>query len=219
MKKKILVLFLLALLLIPFNVSASKTYKSLNLVDTLKEENIDKEFKNYSENNNQITIYMFRGKGCGYCRAFLNFLNSITEEYGKYFKLESYEVWYDSNNKKLMDDVSSFLGQPAQGVPYIIIGDKVFPGYAADYDEQIKEQIVKLYKTNKSDRYDVMKEYNKTKNTNVSSTKIIIWNLVVVLVAAIGIILFINTKFNKINENIEKISKNINKTNKETKKK
>ena len=220
MKNKVIVFLLMILMVLPLTVYAkSDDYNTKNLTETLKDESIDPEFKNYEENNNQITIYMFRGKGCGYCRAFLTFLNSITEEYGKYFKLESYEVWNDSKNKDLMDKVSSFIGQPAQGVPYIIIGEKVFPGYANTYDEQIKAAITSLYNTNKSDRYDVMKEYKKSlKSTSgVSSTKVIIWNLVFVTVATLIVMVFVNFKFKQVNESVAKIEKSINKTNKPSK--
>ena len=131
-----------------------------------------------AKSNDKITIYMFRGKGCGYCRSFLNFLSSINPEYGKYFELKSYEVWYDENNGELMSKISTFLEQEAGGVPYIIIGDKVFAGYASSYDDQIKTAIKNLYETKKSKRYDVMAEYekkegklsNKYKSLNLKKT-------------------------------------------------
>lgn len=118
-------------------------------------------FSANAKSNDKITIYMFRGKGCGYCRSFLTFLSNINPEYGKYFELKSYEVWYDQNNGELMSKISTFLEQEAGGVPYIIIGDKVFAGYASSYDEQIKTAIKDLYNTKKSKRYDVIKEYEK----------------------------------------------------------
>ena len=46
----------------------------------------------------KATIYLFRGKGCGYCRALLTFLNSINDEYGDMYELKSYEVWNDQTN-------------------------------------------------------------------------------------------------------------------------
>ena len=114
-----------------------------------------------AKKNDKITIYMFRGKGCGYCRSFLTFLSNINEEYGKYFELESYEVWYDADNNALMKTISGFLGEEARGVPYIIIGDKVFAGYSSSDDNELKSAIKKLYDTKKSKRYDVFKEYKK----------------------------------------------------------
>ena len=115
-----------------------------------------------ADSNDKINIYLFRGYGCGYCHRFLEFLNSIDNEYGKYYNLVSYEVWYDENNYNLMMNISNFLNNPAGGVPYIIIGDQVFGGYASSYDDKIKDAIKKLYDTKKEDRYDVFKEYQKS---------------------------------------------------------
>lgn len=185
----------LGLLLIPFNVSASeKSYVTKNLEETFAEEEqlykdseepFTYDLSSYTESDNQITIYLFRGKGCGYCKRFLTFLNSIVPEYGKYFKLESYEVWYDNSNSKLLDKVSSFLDEDAGGVPYIIIGDQVFPGYASVYDDSIKQAIVNLY--NSTDRYDVFEEMAKAeaeanKSSNGNTITIVIWSCVFTIV-------------------------------------
>ena len=163
MKKKIklLLIMLISLIIIPLNVKA-ETYNTLDFKEALKDEGIEEKFKNYKPDDNAITIYMFRGKGCGFCRAYLEFMNSIADEYGKYFKMETYEVWNDSNNSALMNEVSTYLGQVATGVPYIIIGDQVFAGYNERYDESIKSKIKEVYDTKKSKRYDVFKEMEKS---------------------------------------------------------
>ena len=205
--KKIAIFLLGILMLLPISVNAKEEYTSLNLKQTLEEEGIDLEYSDYKETDDQVIIYMFRGKGCGYCRAFLTFLNSIAEEYGKKFKLVSYETWYDTKNQELMDKVGTFFNQPAQGVPYIVIGDKVFAGYASSYDDQIKAKIDEMYATKKSKRYDVMKEMNKKSSNSSSSssnTAVIIWNACISTVAAIVVILFVNDRYVKLNEAINK---------------
>ena len=53
-----------------------------------------------------------------------------------------------------MQKVSETTGEEAGGVPYIVIGDKVFAGYSENYDEDIKNKIDELYNTKKSKRYD-----------------------------------------------------------------
>lgn len=155
MKKKILLFVAMCLLVLPITTKAISIdkYKTLNLKEALKEEEIDEAFKSYKETDKQATIYLFRGKGCGYCRAFLTFLNSIVDDYGKYFKVVSFEVWNDADNSALLNSVATFMNEPAGGVPYIIIGDKVFGGYAESYDEDIKKAIKNLYDS--KDRYDV----------------------------------------------------------------
>ena len=140
MKKYLfLLLMTVSLLVVPFTVKADskKTvlgndYTTKNFVEALQEENMDIP-AGYSENNDQAIIYLFRGNGCSFCRAFLTFMTSISEEYGKYFKIVSFEVWNNENNWYLLNQISYLKeGNIAQGVPYIIIGDKVFGGYADD---------------------------------------------------------------------------------------
>lgn len=222
MKKKIkLLLFIIfTMMVLPCGVYA-ETYNKLDFRKTLAEEEIEEKFKSYKPDENAITIYMFRGKGCGYCRAYLEFMNSITDEYGKYFKMETYEVWNDSANSKLMQDVSSFLGQPAGGVPYIIIGDKVFGGYSSTYDDSIKEAITKLYDTKKSKRYDVFKEMEKGSKSSFFESlddNFIIWNFVFEFVASVIIITYINLKFKELDAKIDKGNNNKIKNDKKSKK-
>ncbi len=168
-------------------------YATMNLKDTLASEDMKISYDGYTENDDQITIYLFRGLGCGYCRSFLTFLNGITEEYGKYFKLVSFETWNDAANSELLGAVSSFLEQPAEGVPFIIIGDQVFPGYASSYDDGIKSAITTLYNTKKEDRYDVFEKYNsylveKEKSERSTAAKPIIWNFIFVAIATVVIV-------------------------------
>lgn len=201
--------------------------------------------KTNAAKNDKATIYLFRGKGCGYCRALLTFLNSINDDYADMYDLVSFETWNNQDNYELMGKISSFLEQPAQGVPYLIIGDKVFPGYANVYDEDIKSAIKDLYNTDKSKRYDVFEAYNKKGNNvklssyktldfkealkeegieyntpkksssnGTSSKAVIIWNLVFTVLATSTILVFVNSKFKKLNKNIELSMKKTNKVEK-----
>lgn len=169
MKKKILLFVAMCLLVLPITTKAISIdkYNTLNLKEALKEEEIDEAFKDYKENDKQVTIYLFRGKGCSFCRAFLTFLNSITDEYGKYFKVVSFEVWNDAENSALLSSVAAFMNKDLQGVPFIVIGDKVFDGYSSSYDEDIKSTIKDLY--NSKDRYDVFAEMTD-KDLEVTAT-------------------------------------------------
>ena len=211
MKKKLtlLLVLLFGVIILPITAKAETKYKTLNLREALAEEEIEEKFTDYKETDDQATIYLFRGNGCGYCRAFLEFLNSITDEYGQYFKVVSYEVWKDSDNSQLLNEVSNFLGQPAGGVPYIIIGERVFPGYASSYDEDIKAEIKKLYDTNKKKRYDVMAEMKKKGSGSDSSLSnssvwvIIICNLVITIIASLIIMSHINNKYNELHKMLE----------------
>lgn len=213
-------------------------YTSMNLEESLNDEEITPKFSKYTENDKQIIIYLFRGKGCSFCKSFLNYLNGIVNEYGEYFKLVSYDVWSDSKNSTLMMEVSNFLGEPAEGVPYIIIGDKVFPGYIDSFNESIETAIMDLYKS--KNRYDVFEEMEKvsyeeedtetetiptdTDNNNDYSTMVtpsssssskfslvvIIFNAIFVIASTILTILFINYKDKKLENKIEELNNTIN---------
>lgn len=210
MKKFLLLIMISLLCFIPVSVNAQeKGYSSLNLDEALTEEGIDHDFSNYEENNDQAIIYLFRGKGCGYCKKFLTFLNSIVDDYGKYFKVVSYEVWYDQENASLLTKVSNYLGTSAEGVPYIVIGDKVFPGYASSYDEDIKDAIKKQYDS--KNEYDVMEklsvdsnsnsktEVKNTKNNSTLSMILISIFASIFVIGAIVIIVIFNLKNKKSN--------------------
>lgn len=204
MKKLFMVLFV-SLLMIPlFTYAESVNYTSMNLDEALTQEGIEHDFSNYRENDKQVVIYLFRGNGCGFCRNFLTFLNSIVDEYGEYFRVASYEVWYDDNNAALAEDVASFMGDNLSGVPYIVIGDQTFPGFIDELGEDIKNAIVEEY--NEKDRYDVFEAMEKArkeeekaqKNGEVNYVLLISCNLLIVLSATLIIIGYVNNKFNLV---------------------
>ena len=214
--KKLLILLLMVLFVLPTTALAEeKTYNTLNLDEALTEEEIEHDFSNYEENDDQITIYMFRGKGCGYCKKFLTYINSIVDDYGKYFKVQTYEVWYDKDNAELMKEVAGFLNESAEGVPFVIIGDKTFNGYTESYNEDIKDAIKKLYDTKKEDRYDVMKEYKnggsapkEEKDYDGTFAGIVIFSIIFTAVCSVVVFLVNKSRINELEERVEKLEKN-----------
>ena len=124
---------------------------------------------------------------------------------GKYFKVVSFEVWGNEDNSNLLNQVATTMKQEAGGVPYIVIGDKVFAGYAEDYDDDIKTAIKKLYDTDKADRYDVMEHLSDstaapdTTGTNTSKDSssnfsLIIFYIVFTLAACTVVVVYENKK-------------------------
>lgn len=211
MKKRLIAtLFMIGILLLPLKTFAKTfydDYKTLGLKETLAEESIELENKDYLETGDQVNIYLFRGNSCHFCQGFLTFLSSISTEYASKIKLVSFEVWYDEKNEELLNNISQFMGEPAQGVPYIIIGDKVFGGYTESYAEQIKNAIDILYQS--KDRYDVFEEYEKhikaeKRKEAFNAIKPILYSVILVGIASAIIIVKYNKKFtimfNRINE-------------------
>lgn len=206
--KKILATLTLLLAIFPILTFADETeYKTLDLKEALAKEEIEVQFdeSKYKDDDKKITIYLFRGDGCGYCRAFLTFLNSITDEYGKYFELESYQIFNDTKNSSLMTKVGNFMGDNVTGVPYIIIGDKTFPGYADTYDENIKTAIKDLY--NSKERYDVFEEMEKAQEpATVDILPIILYNAAFTVISTGTILIIMNNKVKHLEEKLENIN-------------
>lgn len=138
--------------------------------------------------NDKITVYMFRGEGCPHCEEALQFFSKLSEdeEYSKYYELKTYEVWNNASNAELMQKVAEELKEEASGVPYIVIGEKTFSGYAASYDDKIKEAIKNAYE---SDSYkDVVKSVkgSSTKKTTEKESSPIV---PIIVVGAIAVVL------------------------------
>ena len=138
-----------------------------------------------AKDNQKVNVYFFRGKGCPHCEEAEEFFKSIEGEYGQYFNLVDYETWYDQDNAELMQKVAKVRGEDAGGVPYIIIGDQSWNGYANDYDDAIKNKIKELYDQDPKSRYDVMK-YVDSKKSNDKSSDVLSLILIILVIGGIG---------------------------------
>ncbi len=99
-------------------------------------------------------IYLFWGDGCSHCENLKEFINELPEDYKSKFTLNMFETWYNESNEEFMKELSTKMGEEATGVPYMIIGEETFSGYASVYDEDIKAAINNLDENS----YDVYKE-------------------------------------------------------------
>lgn len=197
---KRVVKFLCALLVLLPVITFAAENKSLNLSEVLAEEEIESKLGSYTESDDKVNVYLFRGNGCGYCRGFLTFLNDNIEELGKYFNLVSYEVWYDSDNADLMQKVANFTGVQAGGVPYIIVGERVFDGFTEEaYGEEFKAQLKAEYEA--KERYDVFEAIEKAEKDaenaeNARTNKIILWDALfsAITIGAVGLMIYSNNK-------------------------
>lgn len=168
MKKLGKLLVFALLLFVPFMVYAEETKKA-----------------------EKINVYLFRGEGCPHCAEAEEFFDSLSkdEEYSKYYKLVDFEVWYDEDNGKLMDDVAKELGTEANGVPFIVIGEKYFSGYATTMDEEIKTSIKEAYEN--SDYKDVVSNIKKGKKTTKKGTSPLVPIIIVSVIAVVTVIVMV----------------------------
>ncbi len=139
-----------------------------------------------NSDSKEVNIYLFRGEGCPHCQEAEEWFQSIEEEYGSMFKVVDYETWYDEDNAELMKKVADARGEEANGVPYIIIGNKSWNGFAESYASEMLEEIKSEYEKDVKDRYDIMKLLpNGIKKDEKKSNDVLVLILILVVVGGV----------------------------------
>ncbi len=137
-----------------------------------------------AEDKEPVKVYFFHGDGCPHCAEAEDFFDSIEDEYGDMFDLVPYEVWYDEDNYELMQQVAEARKENQEGVPYIIIGNQSWDGYASSYDDEIISKIKSEYETPVDERYDIMNyvdDIYKNGNSSKSESKSYAGDIAVVI--------------------------------------
>ena len=148
MKKfKIFLAIIACLLIVPFTVFAEG----------------DTDSASNNEDSKKVKLYFFHGDGCPHCAEAEEFFDSIKDEYGDKFEVVAYEVWYDTDNNELLQKVGEARDEKISGVPYILIGDKSWSGYASNLDDEIIDAIKSEYDKDVADRYDIMNYVDSSK--------------------------------------------------------
>ena len=131
--------------------------------------------------SNEVNVYIFKGETCGFCAAALEYFQGLEAEYGKYFELVQYEVWYNADNAALMEDVAEYLGTTVSGVPFIIIGDKYYNGFNEQLGKEMLDKIVAEYNLSPDKRTDVIKDFQSGKKPTASK------DIVLFVAAIVGV--------------------------------
>lgn len=141
-----------------------------------------------SEESKEVTVYFFRGEGCSHCAEAEAWFESIEEEYGSMFNIVDYETWYNEDNAALMQRVAEARGEEAQGVPYIIIGNKSWNGFTESYESEMIEQIKSEFEKDVNDRYDIMKLLpNGVKKEKENKSNDVL-SLIIILIVVGGVV-------------------------------
>lgn len=166
------------------------------VTETLKEacdaEELTCDFEEKEPSEDLPNVYIFRGNGCGYCERLLTFLGTIAEEYQDKVNFVVYEVADNTDNWDLYEKVGAKFGDEVSGYPYMVIGTKVFNGYASSDDEEIIETIEEY--AAEENPYDVVAEVesgnlDEVKTEEESSSGIVlafIFGVVIVLILIMG---------------------------------
>lgn len=142
----------------------------------------------------KVNVYLFKREGCGFCANALTFFTSLSEdeEYKEYFNLVTKEVLNNKVNSELMENTAKKLGVSLSGVPFIVIGNTHFEGYANTFDDQIKAAIKNAYE---NEVEDVVASIDEKKDT--SATTIVI---LIAVVAGIAFLIYMAKDANSIEE-------------------
>lgn len=164
-KLSVFIILLLAIIVMPFVVNADDEVTT-------------------NEESNKVNVYLFRGEGCPHCQEAEEWFATLDNSK---FTIVDYEVWYNEDNSKLMDKVANARGEEVGGVPYIIIGNKSWNGFASSYESEMLAEIESEYAKEVSARYDIMKLID-TKIKKEDTTGQDVLSLIIILVVLGGVI-------------------------------
>lgn len=182
MKKVISFLFVVLLLFsFTINVDAKKKAK------TTKKETVSCA--------NKINLHLFWGNGCPHCEEMMEYLDGLSDDYKACFNLVKHEVWYDKAEKALMQKVATYFNESVGGVPYYVIGEKSYSGFATSGGDELKAAIVKA--ANDENYKDVVTELSNSNDKEDDKTADSVITVIIILVAIAGVIVLAKTSMSK----------------------
>lgn len=116
-----------------------------------------REIEGIVYDENKVNIYEFYGQECPHCIKLNSFFERIENEYGKYYTLNKFETWHNSENLEIYKEFASVLGYEAKGVPFIVIGNQVIRGFSESKEQEIIDAITSQYKNSYDVYFDARK--------------------------------------------------------------
>lgn len=114
--------------------------------------------------NDKITLYLFYGKECPHCEDEMKFLKDIEKKYKDYLVIKKFETWHNVDNDNILEKVREKLNASAKGVPFTVIGEDYYSGYADNTGKKIESSIIKYIKVTYPEA-DINEELVVDKNT------------------------------------------------------
>lgn len=98
----------------------------------------------------QVNVYLFHSSDCLHCKALIEFLDEIKENYD--MKIYKYEVAHNKENNQLFLEVKDLLKSDVNVVPFTIIGETTFKGFNDINQVQIEKAIMEYQDKDYCDR-------------------------------------------------------------------
>lgn len=83
-----------------------------------------------AKEKNLVNIYLFYSDTCPHCASEKELLKELEKEYDN-IRIYKYEINTD-NNMEILDNVAKLFDTNVTGVPFTVIGDKVYKGFSYD---------------------------------------------------------------------------------------
>ena len=95
-----------------------------------------------------VNAHLFYGESCPHCAKESQFLFNVLKNKYPELEIHEYEVYYNEDNSKFLKKVGEVLNTKINGVPFLVIGDKYFIGYAdgltsIQIEDKVKECLEK----------------------------------------------------------------------------
>jgi len=90
-----------------------------------------------------VNAYFFYGDSCPHCAKEKVYLDSVIQKYAN-FKIYDFEIYHNSDNIEILEEVAQTIKADISGVPFLVIGDKHFSGYSEIItSKEIESQVIK----------------------------------------------------------------------------
>lgn len=119
-----------------------------------------------------IKAYFFYGDGCPHCAKEMQFLQEMQKVYPN-LEIRSFEIYHNKENALLLQKIGKSLNVDVSGVPFSVISDKNFVGYAESItSEEIKSQIEKCNNSGCPDKIaSIMNSKDENKKDSKQNTE------------------------------------------------
>ncbi|MDP2774206.1 MAG: hypothetical protein Q8O61_11700 [Nocardioides sp.] len=93
-----------------------------------------------ADSADEVELILFWGDGCPHCAAEKEWLAYAELEYPQ-LTVVQYEVWYDDQNRELLEETAAEMGFEPSGVPVTIVGDQHWIGWSDPIRDEIAAVI------------------------------------------------------------------------------